>query len=269
MTTPDATQIAAARSSGTRIFTLIARSLRGVRLAAGFLTILPIVTTEPAAADDVAASMRWFPLVGFALGLLMAIENSVLILWLPVSIAAVLTVMSIAILSGGVHLDGLADSADALGAGADRERALRIMRDSRIGGFGAMALFFILSLKVIAIATAGPRAMAALFIAPGIARWAIISVAYRTEYLRENGAGSVLLAARDSAGLIVASLTAIAGTTIVLSAHALLAAAGAVAASWLLRRFYLRWLGGVTGDMLGAAGELIETIVLVMMSMRF
>ena len=101
-------------------------------------------------------------------------------------IRSVLIVISLTVITGAVHLDGLADTADALGAGRDRERALDILRDSRVGTFGASAIFFDLTLKILALSTlAGHRRYAALIFAPMLARWAMVMVAVGIPYLRD------------------------------------------------------------------------------------
>ena len=103
------------------------------------------------------------------------------------AIRSALLVLSMAVVTGAVHLDGLADTADALGAGRDRVRTLEILRDSRIGAFGALALFFVLVLKVISVATVfGTRRCAMLLLAPMLARWAMVAVSYRIDYLRSG-----------------------------------------------------------------------------------
>src|SRR5258708_35287515 len=108
---------------------------------------------------------------------------------------SVLVVLSLTVITGAVHLDGLADTADALGAGRDRERALEILRDSRIGTFGAIVIFFDLILKILALSTlAGQARYFALILAPGLARYAMVIIALRIDYLRSGGAGSTLLA---------------------------------------------------------------------------
>ena len=109
--------------------------LAEIRLAAGFLTILPVLPRADVTPETLAASFGWFPLVGFALGALLAAENLLLTTLFGDALAAVVLVLTLTVLTGAVHLDGLADSADALGAGTDRRRALEIMRDSRIGSF--------------------------------------------------------------------------------------------------------------------------------------
>ncbi|MGH7879336.1 MAG: adenosylcobinamide-GDP ribazoletransferase, partial [Candidatus Binataceae bacterium] len=235
-----------------------AESTRGgiltqIGLAASFLTILPILNDRPRSPAAVAASFRWFPLIGFALGGLLWLEDWAAGAFMGPSARAIMAVMTLAIVTGAVHLDGLADTADALGAGRDRERALAIMRDSRIGTFGAVAIVFLLLLKVSALAgaTANHR-RAALYLAPGLARWAMVMVAERMDYLRREGAGTELLAQNDRRSLLIASALAAVGTIVAWSIAAIGAATVAVTLALLLRLVYRRWLGGVTGDLLGA-----------------
>ena len=121
--------------------------LTEIRLAAGFLTILPLLPRAAVAPETLAASFGWFPLVGFALGALLTAENLVLTPPLGDALAAVMLVLTLTVLTGAVHVDALADTTDALGAGSDRRRALEIMRDSRIGTFGAAAIFFFFALE--------------------------------------------------------------------------------------------------------------------------
>jgi adenosylcobinamide-GDP ribazoletransferase len=108
-----------------------------LRLALSFLTILPL-TIESANEADVAASMAWFPLVGVAMGIVFALEDRALAFLLGSALRSAIIVLSMTVLSGAIHLDGLADTADALGAGRDRIRALEILRDSRIGTFAVL-----------------------------------------------------------------------------------------------------------------------------------
>jgi adenosylcobinamide-GDP ribazoletransferase len=239
-------------------------ALAQIRLAAGFLTILPVLPRAAAAPGTVAASFGWFPLVGFALGAMLAAGNLVLTPLFGDAIAAVLLVLTLTVLTGAVHLDALADSADALGAGMDRRRALDIMRDSRIGSFGTAAIFFLLALECVALATMGEaRRAAALWLAPGLARWAMVAASWRIGYLRTEGAGTLLVGSGGDRNLAVASALAVLAAAPVLSWPVLWAYAIAAAVAALLRAAYRRWLGGVTGDLLGAAGELVELAVLL------
>ncbi len=246
---------------------LRAGRLTEIRLAAGFLTILAVLPRAGVAPEALAASLGWFPLVGFALGALLAAENLLLTPLFGDALAAVMLVLTLTVVSGAVHLDALADTADALGAGADRRRALEIMRDSRIGSFGTAAIGFFLALEIVALATMGEaRRAAALWLAPGLARWAMVAVSWHVDYLRAEGAGTPLLGPGGDRNLARAgAITAIAALP-VLSGRVLAAYAVAAALAAALRAAYRRWLGGVTGDLIGAAGELVELAALLVMA---
>jgi adenosylcobinamide-GDP ribazoletransferase len=242
-----------------------------LRLATSFLTILPVIDRRRASDDTVAASFAWFPIVGFVLGAALTAEDWLLAHVFAQVIRSVLIIVSLTVVTGAVHLDGLADTADALGAGRDRERALDILRDSRVGTFGASAIFFDLTLKILALSTlAGHRRYAALLLAPMLARWAMVLVASGLPYLRSSGSGSTLLGNKSkSLGLravLVAIFTLVAMLMLGVLRAVALAGAVAIAIVFATRLFYRRWLGGVTGDLIGACGELVEIAVLVTMA---
>ncbi|HUN59010.1 MAG TPA: adenosylcobinamide-GDP ribazoletransferase [Candidatus Binataceae bacterium] len=242
----------------------IARRLLQIRLAASFLTILPIGPGALASPEDQAAAFGWFPLVGFALGLVLCAEDRILAGLFAPLLRSSLIVMTLAIVTGALHLDGLADTADALGARADHERALAILRDSHIGTFGSVALIFVIGLKIAALANAhGWQRYAAIYAAPGLARWAMTGIGYGLEYLREQGAGIPLLKRGAARSLRVATIIAVIAMVPLLGRCAVRAALTAVVITLGLRGFYRRWLGGITGDLIGAAGEMVETAVLI------
>jgi adenosylcobinamide-GDP ribazoletransferase len=244
-----------------------AGKLTEVRLAAGFLTILPVLPRSGAAPEALAASFGWFPLIGFALGAVLVAENFLLTPLFGDALAAILLVLTLTVLTGAVHLDALADTADALGAGSDRRRALEIMRDSRIGSFGAVAIVFFLALEMVALATMGEaRRALALWLAPGLARWAMMAVSWRVDYLRAEGAGTALLGSGDDRNLALASAIAAIAALPILSSRVMVAYLVVAALAVALRAAYRRWLGGVTGDLIGAAGELVEAAVLLVMA---
>jgi adenosylcobinamide-GDP ribazoletransferase len=248
-----------------------ARWLSELRLAAGFLTILPVLPRTGAPPEAVTGSLGWFPLVGFVIGGVLIVEDFALAALFGNALAAALVVLTLTVLTGAVHLDALADAADALGAASDRRRALEIMRDSQIGSFGAIAIVLLLLLEVLALARIGETGearAAALWLAPGLARWAMAAVSWRIEYLRAEGAGAALLRDGRDRNLALASATAAIATLPVLSSRVLAACAVAVALAAALRAAYQRWLGGVTGDLIGAAGELVEVAVLLVMAAR-
>ena len=242
--------------------------LRRLRLAISFLTIVP-VAIDGADDSDVAASMALFPLVGALIGAALVIEDRVLAMVFGHWLRSAIIVLSISVLTGAVHLDGLADTADALGAGRDRERALTILRDSRIGVFGAIALFFTLALEVLALADLyGRPRLAALILAPMLARWALVAVSYRLDYLRAKGAGSAMIGRDDTRNLVVASLLALPAMLLFRSRRVLIVYAIAALTTTTIRAFYRRWMGGVSGDLIGACGEIVEVLVMLMMAAR-
>lgn len=242
-----------------------ARFLTQLRLAASFLTVVPMVGTKPAPQAEVEASFAWFPLVGAAIGALLVAEDWILAALMGQAIRSILIILSLTAITGAVHLDALSDTFDAIGAGRDRERAMQILRDSRIGAFGAAAIFFSLALKIVALAGLGAwKRTDALILAPALSRWAMVAVSYSMRYLREQGAGSALLGdSSANRNLAIASATVVALTVVLISRDALIALALSVVIAVAMRRFYLRWLSGVTGDLIGACGELVEIVALL------
>jgi adenosylcobinamide-GDP ribazoletransferase len=244
------------------------RPLLDVRLAFQFLTRLPVGNGALAGAD-LGRSCAWFPLPGVVLGLVPAAALHLAGAHLPPPIAAVLAVAAIAWMTGGLHLDGVADVFDGLGGGhGDRERILRIMRDSRIGAHGATALVLVLAMKLAAVAELAARGtLWPLVVAPAVARFAVVPLVVLFPYAREEGLGRAF---RGTAGgreiaiaavLAAAAVAPFAPASLGPAAAALLAAAGlALAVS--------RRLGGLTGDAYGAAIELAEAALLAVAALR-
>ncbi len=240
-----------------------------LRLAASFLTIVPAGPPEPASEDDLAASFGLFPLIGFLIGAALMVEDVALSVLFDTAIRSGIVIFTLVVITGGLHLDALADTADALSAGGDRERALSILRDTDVGAFGTIAVLFWIGLQWSALGSmAGSRRLAALYLAPGIGRWAMVAAAAGLDYLRAAGAGSFLRPHWSWFNLRVASIVAVAAIIPVFSAHARMAAAAGIVAAAAARWFYRRWLGGVTGDLIGAAGAVAELAAMLAMASR-
>jgi adenosylcobinamide-GDP ribazoletransferase len=242
-----------------------AASLRAVAGAVSFLTLVPVGRIVALDARDVARGTVFFPLVGAGIGALTGAVASVLHPWLPAFTAAGIAVALAVLFTGAMHVDALADTFDATG-GRSRERALEIMRDSRLGTFGASALALDLLLKVGAVAALLGRggAVPALIAAGALSRAASPPLAALLPYPRaDHGPGGVLA----GVSRLIAAAAVLLGVSIavlaVRSDAAWLAAAAAVVAIGL-GLVYVRWLGGATGDCLGAATEMCETVVLVL-----
>lgn len=235
--------------------------MRAARLAVAFLTILPVRLTGDVA--PLGAAAGWFAVVGAVVGAAAGGVGYLVAPTLGPTVAAVLSVGVLVVLTGALHQDGLADCADGLGVRGDRGRRLSVMRDSAIGTFGGLALMLWLLLAVTALAGL-PRedAFRALVVAASTARAAALLHTRAVAPARADGLGAgftvdtpALVAAAVSAGGIGLALLGPAETAIALGV------AGAVA---LLTAVWARAaLGGRTGDTIGATVALAEAAVLL------
>ncbi len=244
------------------------RPLRDARLAFQFLTRFPVGTGTLAGAD-LGRSCAWFPLAGASMGLVVAAAAHLVGRHLPAALGGVLAAAALAWMSGALHLDGLADTFDGLSGGrGDRERILAIMRDGRIGAHGATALLLVLLAKAAALAAILARGdLWPLVAAPAVARFAAVPLVVAFPYIRAEGLGKAF---HGSAGIReIAVAAALAAAAIAPSAPASLApsAAALVAAGALALRVRRR-LGGLTGDVYGAAIEIAEVAYLSTAALR-
>lgn len=234
-------------------------------LALTFLTVLPWPRLGQVGPGDLARSMFWFPWVGLILGLgfwgaLLGFGS----LFPPAAAAALLLTLTV-LATRGLHLDGLADTVDGLGGGNTPAKRLAIMKDSRLGAFGAVSLFLALLLKFtlfLAWAEKGPGP--GFIVYPVISRWGMVFLAYLSPYARaEGGLGQAMTAGVTGRVFLGASLSALVLALLTTRFSGLLLLAAAAVAVWLLSVYFQKKLGGVTGDVLGAANEVLEILVLM------
>ena len=231
-----------------------------------FLTLFPWPKRMERSADEVGRATIFFPVIGFFLGSILVAVNFLLAPFSNTTLLSVLLVSLLALLTGGLHLDGLGDTFDGLGTGDDRERALRIMDDSHTGAYGLIAIVLVLFLKIHAIEGIGVDRSRALLAAPVLGRWAMVLLGYRSSAAKA-GLGSTFMDHLSRKHLVLATLI-----TLVLVA-AILHGVGVAIMLWVAiftlasKNYFHRRLGGVTGDTLGAVGELSETSVLVFLAL--
>jgi adenosylcobinamide-GDP ribazoletransferase len=238
--------------------------LQPLWIALQFLTRLPCPAPRDFSEPAVGRSALAYPLVGTLIGLiLLALYSLFANSAAPVSAALLLTAW--VLLSGGLHLDGLGDSADAwLGGGHDRERSLAIMKDPRAGSAAVIAIVLLLLLKFAALsALPAEQALPALLWAPLLGRSLLLPLFLTTPSARDEGLGAVLARhlprrAALAVSLLVALLMVLELGMTGLVLLALLLALGAG-----LRRLMLNRLGGLTGDTAGALVELSEAACLL------
>jgi adenosylcobinamide-GDP ribazoletransferase len=229
-----------------------------VRTALAFLTRLPVPAPADPKLDRAAA---WFPVVGLVVGGIAAGVRALADQVLPPAPATVLAVAAAVLVTGGLHEDGLADVADALGAHTTRERRLEILKDPRVGAFGALALILAVGLVVTTVAGLDTEhAVRTLIAAHVLARWAILPVSRALPPARAGGAGALLRVTTPA--LAVAAILAIAATLVAATPGPGAAALAAAALAALVAALTLRrGLGGVTGDGYGATAKLAELAV--------
>lgn len=237
--------------------------MKNLLLALGFLTAISVRTSAPHP-GDLGRAARWFPAIGLALGGVLAGAHFVLGNVFPPPLTAALVVALWAGLTGGLHLDGLADCCDGLLAAVAPERRLEIMRDPGIGAFGGIGLTLFLILKALAVASlphASRFTFHALLLAPALARWLILPVAAQPS-ARPGGMGADFALGLSRSTLIVAAVIPLV-LAIVGGWRFVIAAALAHLAAFGIVRLARARLGGVTGDVFGLTVELAELTVLL------
>jgi adenosylcobinamide-GDP ribazoletransferase len=243
---------------------LPARLVAAPLAAASFLTVAPI----PLPPSLVGGAMGWatvcFPLVGAAMGLALTGLDRLLSGWLPTPVVAALLLAALLALTGALHLDGLMDGFDGLFGGRDPERRLAIMRDSRVGSYGIAAASSVLLAEYGCLVSLSPEARTpALILALALSRWAMVATLWAFPAASPLGLGSLLkpqLTRPRAAGATILALAlavswqGLTGLGLVAVAGALVAMGGGLARSRL---------GGVTGDICGGLGQLVEAVVMV------
>ena len=232
-----------------------------IAVAFQFLTRLPVprVTFAP---DGLARSVKFFPMVGLVIGSGAALLEKVLAPHLGRPASAVVVLLYLVLITGCLHEDGLADVADSLG-GRSPEQRLAILRDSRIGSYGAAAL--VLSLLSRAVLLAGlplEHFTAYLISAHVLCRWSTLPLSYYLPPARDNeGQGARIASLTSASSLIFGSLFTIVTVVVALRKAAIAPVLSAIAIPLLSGFLYMRKFGGVTGDCFGATNQLTEIAV--------
>jgi adenosylcobinamide-GDP ribazoletransferase len=237
-----------------------------LRMAASFVTILPVALSKPAADGAVARATWALPVAGLLVGLAGALVYKVAsLLGLSPNLAALLALAATALVTGALHEDGLADTADGLGGGRTRERKLEIMRDSRIGTYGLCALILSFGLRWSALATiANPWVVAlALCAAHTAARAGLPAFMSQVAPARPDGLSA---SAGSPPGRSVAIAFAVGILALVLAlgpGKALVSLILLALSGLMLARLAIRQIGGQTGDILGAFEQTGEILILL------
>jgi adenosylcobinamide-GDP ribazoletransferase len=238
--------------------------MKNFRSAIRFMTILP---AGGGAEFDAAAMVPWFPMVGLLIGGLLALFDSLAVRWWSLSTVGVLEVALLALVTGAFHLDGLGDSADGLFSHRPRERMLEIMKDSRTGAMGVVAIVLVLAIKWVGLGGIQNHRPLLLILVPAYARCGILLAMRLLPYGRPGGGTGLAFFSRPVEsrrfwGVAVVMLLSLGiGIEAVWLNAAFLLMAGAIIA------YFRRRLNCVTGDMLGAMTEVTEAGLFLLASM--
>ena len=236
-------------------------------VAMQFMTRLPVPRGIPYSPDALAKSAGFFPAIGLLVGAGGAALYLLLSPHMSRDVVMVLILVYLVAVTGGLHEDALGDAADGLGGGWEKDRVLAIMRDSRMGSFGTIAITLGLLARFVFLTNLAPGRFVGVFIAGQVlGRWTALPLAFFLPSARANetGQGKLIAAKVTTLSLVGGTLLALAIVTIALRPAALWASLTAILVASVSGFYYWRRISGVTGDCLGATTQLTEIAIYLM-----
>jgi adenosylcobinamide-GDP ribazoletransferase len=248
-------------------------------LAFQFLTIIPLKKMDNVSEEAMGKTTAFFPLVGAMQGILLVISSALLLKVFPVEVSSGFVLLLMIIINGGLHLDGLADTFDAIASRKDKEKKLAIMKDSAVGPFGVIAIVFSILLKYLLLHAAFNISLdtyyLSLFLMPLFSRWAMVPAIYHAQSARGDGLGRIFIEYTEIKELITATGLVLLFSIIALFAFEPSYQLSAISCQLLvvLAMLYVfallsvwfcgKIIGGMTGDTFGAVSELSEILFLM------
>jgi len=237
--------------------------LSNIKNACEFLTIVRFPFGRYAESGrEMAGSMAFFPLIGLIIGGMLVFLSYLLDYILPWQCVCAIILAFYAYITGGIHLDGVADTLDGMYGGKDRKSMLLIMRDSRIGAIGSLGIVFIILLKFAGLVSLTNNQWNLIFLMPLWGRWTQLFLAWKCDYARkEDGIGKPFLDFITQRDLLVGSLIMVVPAIVCLGFKGLVPIAAVGLSAFACSLYFTKKLGGVTGDVIGGCGEFVEVIV--------
>lgn len=237
--------------------------MKSLIIALQFLTIIPLRVSARPEKRDIAHSMSFFPLVGMIIGGFLILINLIASKYLSLPITSALILIGWVGITGALHLDGFTDTADGLCGSKNKEKILRIMKDSAIGAKGVTALILLLLLKfTLLLGLANNYKNYALFFAPVVGRWSMVVGIYLSSYVRDEGLAKVFFSHKTGREIFWATLITSSLGLALFKIKFFYIIGIALAVNLFLITYLKRRIGGLTGDNLGALNEIIEVITL-------
>ncbi len=238
--------------------------MSGIVFAIQHLTIIPLRSGRPFDERQLGRSSMFFPLVGIILAILIIAVDWLTGILFPPPVRPAILIVCLIILTGGIHLDGFMDTADGVLSGRSREKKLEIMRDSRVGAFGVIALFSLLLLKYSLLASfIGKEIYPPLIMMTVLGRGAMTFAIGKFPYARADGLGSIYLKYTGNFEIFVAGLISFIVACICSGLGGLLIFLIMVISAWIICIYFKKILGGLTGDTYGALNEILEVLLLL------
>jgi adenosylcobinamide-GDP ribazoletransferase len=234
----------------------------GFWIALQFLTVIQVPFKNDPEAREIASSLVFFPVVGLLIGVILFLVNWGLGEVFPAVVTAALTLIVWVLVSGALHLDGLADTCDGL-AGGTPERRLEIMKDSHTGAFGVAGICLLLLVKFAAMVSLSGWNWETLMLAPLLGSWAMVLAITAFPYARKSGAGLAFKQGANVLRLLVASIITLAAAILLAGWWGIVMMAITCLITLLLGIFFKSRLGGLTGDTYGAIKEVNEAAALL------
>jgi len=236
-------------------------------IAIQFLTIIPLPFQIRWEKDDLARSMSLFPLAGLTIGAILAGLNWLMAPYLARPLADALLITALAVITGALHLDGLADVCDGIAARGSRERFMEVMKDSRVGAVGVVGVVLGLLLKWQAMAGVPTDIKwQALLLFPVITRFCQVQSIVFGRNARQDGLGSVLVSGAGKTQFVLAAVLAIASSWLLLGISGIMVLVAAMFSTVLIQAWFTARIGGITGDVIGCTSELNEILILILLS---
>ncbi|MBI1794467.1 MAG: adenosylcobinamide-GDP ribazoletransferase [Chloroflexi bacterium] len=238
--------------------------MRSLRIAFSLLTTLPFRLPDDWSAGDSGRAAVWYPFVGLTVGALTWLAwKGTMFIFHPV-VAGIITLAVWVALTGGLHLDGLADCCDGLFSSATPKRRLEIMKDPHLGTFGIIGLILVLLLKAAILGTLTSSASLGIILAASLSRWCVLPAGL-LPLARPGGMGADFASGLRRVFIFVSALLPL-GITLALGSRGILSALAGLCAAALVLLFARSRIGGVTGDVFGMVIEIVEAIVLLVFS---
>jgi adenosylcobinamide-GDP ribazoletransferase len=236
----------------------------GFLAALRFLTIIPLPGGKPSP-GEVGRSIAYFPAVGAIIGLILVGLNWLLGLVLPPAIVNILLIASLAVVSGGLHLDGFVDSCDGMVGHKTAAQRRRVMKDSRAGAFGIIGVSLLLLVKYLSLNSVPESWLVpTLLLMPVLSRWAMVYAVFAYPYARPAGLGKAFKRETSRPVFLVATVIALAIAVIPAQFAGLVIMLGVWIIAMAIAFFLKSRFGGLTGDSYGAINETAEVLVLIL-----